>query len=58
MSEKYAIIARYTEGVPKYWIGKKKDSNQPLDDNNVQWKTKDGVPLVFKDYEDARIALG
>ena len=58
MAEKYQIIARYTEGIPKYWIGKKIDPNEPLDDDNVQWKTKDGTPLVFVQYEEARMALG
>lgn len=57
MAGKYEIIARYTDGIPKYWIGRKIDPKEPLDENNVQWKTKDGTPLVFRRYEDARIAV-
>ena len=53
MSKKYDIIARYTDGVAKYWIGRKIDPGKPLDDDNVEWKERDGSPLIFDEYSDA-----
>jgi len=53
MAGKYQIIARYTEGVPKFWIGRKIDPDKPLNEENVEWKIKDGVPLRYDQFRDA-----
>ena len=58
MADKYQIIARYTEGIPKYWIGQKIDPNRPLDDDNVRWKTHaDGTIIKYSQYADAKAAV-
>jgi len=57
MAGKYQIIARYTDGKPKYWIGRKTDLSIPLLEDNVEWKTENGMPLVFEEYKDAWNAM-
>lgn len=57
MAEKYQIIARYTDGNADFWIGRKLNPDGPLNEENVEWKRKDGMPLRFKNYKDARNAL-
>lgn len=52
-TEKYQIIARYTDGLPKYWIGRKIDPEKPLEESNVEWKQKDGKPVRYEEYADA-----
>ena len=54
MARNYGIIARYTDGRPQYYLGKKADPDMPLNEENVIWMKKDGRPVIFEEYSDAK----
>jgi len=53
MRGKYQVIARYTDGVAKFWIGRKQDRDLPLGDDNIEWLMEGKTPAVFDEYQDA-----
>ena len=57
MAKHFEIIARYTEGVARFMIGRKIDPEKPLDEGNVQWLEQDGHPVAFENYRDAELCL-
>lgn len=57
MAGKYEIIARYTDGIAHFMLGKKIDPEKALEEGNVKWMEAGGKPLIFERYKDAEDCL-
>lgn len=57
MAGKFQIIARESEGNVRFWVGRKINPDLPLDEDNVEWKLRDGRPVKFDRYADAEAVV-